>query len=548
MEINVKKEGIFPVKIVYAENAQNVENLLKERVVQVVAPNVSITRLEKGGKIVLDFGKELHGALRILVNEMQQDRSASKVRISLGESVAEAITPIGKDGANNYHSVRDGEYYLPWNSEFITSRTGFRFACIELIDSDYLEIACVIAETEMPVLERKGFFSSDDEILNQIAETAAYTATLCVQNDVIWDGIKRDRLVWMGDLHPEILTLSSLYGAIPQIKNCLEFIDLYFPHSWANSIPAYSAWWIVCLSEYFMMSADAEYVKKKIPYIHKILKAFDKIILEDGTVSYEKNELFIYEGNEFYFDWPTNFTEDSKIGWASLIKFAMDKASSLLTYYKEDSTLANKLSENIAKNPMFDSSFKQVEAFNLISGRKTAEEVKTTLLSGAGKGMTGFMGYYILTAAAACGGEKEILDMVKEYYGGMLSLGATSFWEDFDVEWLKDNPQAVDEMPCENRKNIHRDYGKFCYKQLRHSLCHGWTSGVYAFLMQTVLGITPLEPGYKKVRFAPNLIGLKRVEGTVPTPYGEIHVVSELVNGKIRSKIRVPVGIQIVKA
>ena len=66
--------------------------------------------------------------------------------------------------------------------------------------------------------------------------------------------------------------------------------------------------------------------------------------------------------------------------------------------------------------------------------------------------------------------------------------------------------------------------------------------------MQTVLGITPLEPGYKKVRFAPNLIGLKRVEGTVPTPYGEIHVVSELVNGKIRSKIRVPVGIQIVKA
>ena len=111
MEIYVKKEGIFPVKIIYTENAQNAEILLKERRVQIVAPNVSFARLEKGGRIVLDFGKEVHGRLRILVNEMQQDRAASKVRISLGESVAEAITPIGKDGANNYHSIRDGEYY-----------------------------------------------------------------------------------------------------------------------------------------------------------------------------------------------------------------------------------------------------------------------------------------------------------------------------------------------------------------------------------------------------------------------------------------------------
>ena len=78
------------------------------------------------------------------------------------------------------------------------------------------------------------------------------------------------------------------------------------------------------------------------------MEAFDKIILEDGSVSYEKNDLFIYEGNEFYFDWPTNFTEDSKIGWASLIKFAMEKASSLLTYFEEDCVLAEKLSMNIS--------------------------------------------------------------------------------------------------------------------------------------------------------------------------------------------------------
>lgn len=547
MEIRVKKEGIFPVKVIYADNAENIENLLNERPLQVVGPNKNFTKLKKGGRIVLDFGKEIHGCLRILVNEMQQDKNASKVRISVGESVVEAITPLGVNDAGNYHSIRDGEYYLPWNCDFTTTRTGFRFACIDLIDTDYLEIMCIVAETEMPLLERKGFFRSNDELLNKIADTAVYTATVCTQNDVVWDGIKRDRLVWMGDLHPEVMTLVSAYGAIPQLKNCLEFIDLYFPHSWANAIPAYSAWWIVCLIEYYMASGDSEYVKKKIPYIHKILECFDLIILDDGSVSYEKNKLFIYDGNEFYFDWPTNFTEDSKIGWASLIKYTMDKAAWLLERFNEDSSLAKKIGNNIAKNPMFDSKFKQVEAFNFLAGRKTAEKVKDMLVEGNGQGMTSFMGYYILTAAAKSGNEEEILQMIKEYYGGMLSMGATTFWEDFDVEWLKDNPQTIDEMPVEDKKNIHRDYGRFCYKQLRHSLCHGWAAGVYAFLTQTVLGITAVDAGYAKVKISPNLIGLSEVEGSVPTPYGDIWVKHTQVNGEIKTEMKIPAGIELVK-
>ena len=34
MEIRVKKEGIFPVKVIYADNAENIENLLKWDVVR----------------------------------------------------------------------------------------------------------------------------------------------------------------------------------------------------------------------------------------------------------------------------------------------------------------------------------------------------------------------------------------------------------------------------------------------------------------------------------------------------------------------------------
>ena len=51
-----------------------------------------------------------------------------------------------------------------------------------------------------------------DALLNRIIDTAAYTLKLNLQNGYIWDGIKRDRLVWSGDLHQEILLSMYLYG------------------------------------------------------------------------------------------------------------------------------------------------------------------------------------------------------------------------------------------------------------------------------------------------------------------------------------------------
>ena len=44
-----------------------------------------------------------------------------------------------------------------------------------------------------------GSFTCDDPLLNNIWKTAAWTVHLNMQN-YLWDGIKRDRLAWQGDL------------------------------------------------------------------------------------------------------------------------------------------------------------------------------------------------------------------------------------------------------------------------------------------------------------------------------------------------------------
>ena len=44
------------------------------------------------------------------------------------------------------------------------------------------------------------------------------------------------------------------------------------------------------------------------------------------------------------------------------------------------------------------------------------------------------MGYYVLKAKAKLGEYQDSLDIIRKYWGAMLDAGATTFWEDFDVE------------------------------------------------------------------------------------------------------------------
>ena len=128
----------------------------------------------------------------------------------------------------------------------------------------------------------------------------------------------------------------------------------------------------------------------------------------------------------------------------------------------------------------------------------------------------------------------------------MLSLGATTFWEDFDVRWLE-NAARIDELTPEGKVDIHAAYGQYCYSGYRHSLCHGWASGPTPWMSQYVLGVQVLEPGCRKVAIRPQLGDLQWVEGAYPTPYGNIWIRHEKnEDGSLRSAINAPHEVEIV--
>ena len=96
-------------------------------------------------------------------------------------------------------------------------------------------------------------------------------------------------------------------------------------------------------------------------------------------------------------------------------------------------------------------------------------------------------------------------------------------------------------------ERFHGAYGRFCYKGYRHSLCHGWASGVTPWLSENVLGVKILEPGCKKIKVEPHLGDLEWAKGTYPTPYGEI-IVSHVkqADGSIETTVDAPEEIEVL--
>lgn len=537
------RETLFPTRIVKLfGKVTNAEALLKEKPLQVNLNEPDCTVLEntedgESAGVLLDFGREINGAARIITVSSYSNKPAL-THITYGESAAEALSEIGYKNATNDHSVRDTDIFLPTLSDMTFNETGFRFLFIRLKGKDAkLSLKAVTAVSVYRDIPSLGSFCCDNETLNKIYDTAAYTCKLCLQN-YIWDGIKRDRLVWVGDMHPEMLTVRTVFGNIPLMAQTLDFIRNATPlPGWMNNMPTYSMWWMIIVRDWYFYTGDNVFLENNREYIISLSKQICSVVSDDGSDSIG-----------FYFlDWPTRDTEDGKYGSRALLVHALNAAAELSRYCNATNTadLCDKKAE-ILKNCEWSScGAKQTVAMIALAG--CCDEIKAAeeILEGSATGFSTFMSYYLLKAASKADITKT-LSALEEYYGAMLKLGATTFWEDFNIEWAKD-ASPIDEIPEDGKSDVHGDNGAFCYKGFRHSLCHGWSSAPTAFLAEEVLGIHIISAGCKKVEIKPNLGNLNWAKGTYPTPYGIITVkCKRLENDEIDSEWTAPKEIEVI--
>jgi hypothetical protein len=196
---------------------------------------------------------------------------------------------------------------------------------------------------------------------------------------------------------------------------------------------------------------------------------------------------------------------------------------------------------------MGHNNLKQAAALMTIAGiLDPAKACKQVIAVDGASRFSTFYGLYMLDALSMAGMYDQALEIALTYWGGMLDMGATTFWEDFNVEWMN-NTARLDEFTPEGMNDIHGSFGAYCYPSYRHSLCHGWSSGVTAWLSENVLGIKVIEAGCKTLKIEPHLGNLEWVEGSFPTPLGIVKVKhTKLANGKIETKVDAPEGIKII--
>ena len=516
-----RKEFYYAKRIIMTDGkVVGAENLLKNKddFVSFNGQNCCALKNENGKRasIIIDFGREMSGGVRIVTKDIKGGPNA-KVRLVFGESVSEAMSTIGdKKNPTNHHSPRDFEAMLSTLSTLDYGKTGFRFLKIELLGEDAeVSIKNIIGVCELPDIDRVGYVKTSAERLNEICETAFYTCQLNMQDGYILDGIKRDRLVWSGDLFSEILTILYTFGDVEHIPNSLRFLrETSGRDSWINNIPSYNAWWILNLCTYCKFTGKKDFFEENIDYVKFIVDEFDACVDADGEMDFKKTGKKC--GMEFFLDWPTVSTPDKVPGTALLLIYALDSLI-VLDYNDELTAKCVRIRRSLDKYIYTPTEAKQVIALQVLCGNRDAS-LTEKLERGGAKGVSTFMSYFILKALDLLGSEKAF-DIAKEYYGAMLDRGATTFWEDFNMDWLEGSGR-IDEVPKEGEKDLHGDYGAYCYIGLRHSFCHGWSSGVYPFTVEKLLGLDVKAPAYEKIALCP----AKGVEAKIPTPYGTVEV------------------------
>ncbi|PRP76929.1 hypothetical protein PROFUN_06207 [Planoprotostelium fungivorum] len=252
-----------------------------------------VANLSVGSSITLDFDKEVGGQIGFYVEE------GSIVRLSFTESPlyigpnSDRSTENGQDGFLELYVREQSQQFVPTDK----LRGGFRYLTIFAVT--YLELRDVILNiTFSPHVEDlkrySGYFYSDDDLLNRIWYSGAYTVQTCViasnegrrwpevsagwENDgavgirspVLTDAAKRDRTVWAGDLAVSIDTTVTSTGDMLAVRNSIDTLfaaqrDGLFP--WAGppisiyNSDTYHMWTLSAVHDDFIFSGDVTWLE-----------------------------------------------------------------------------------------------------------------------------------------------------------------------------------------------------------------------------------------------------------------------------------------------
>jgi hypothetical protein len=484
------------------------------------------TRDANSSWVLVDFGREVAGRLLLESGTAH----AVKLLASYGESEDEALSGQNYLGNFDLRVAPGGIVRGP--------KSGFRYAWLRFFGDDTEKsLRAIRVEGIAYPVEYKGSFRSSDATLNRIWEAGAYTAHLCMQ-DGVWDAAKRDRGWWAGDLDVAGPTIASAFGESKLLNET--FAKLIPPAGeHVNGIPSYSALWISALADLYRRTANPELLASRHDAVLTILARMDEEFDAQGR--------FVNKGHHWLFvDWSKDlfaFTPEAEEGTefamvrgyreGAWLLSQMGDAEHAAHYTARADELATGLRKQFADAHGSYGERWQMNALAVLAGvaePKDYAAIWQDSLSSANRAATQtispYFNAYVLDAMARMDRRADAVEWLRTYWGSMLDEGATSLWEAYDLHWPRQNPHKY--LEADGR------VGYFV------SLAHAWSSGPTAWMMDELLGVHALTPGYARATIRPDLAGLAWIEGAVPTPHGAIRV---SMHAAAKIEVELPAGI-----
>jgi Bacterial alpha-L-rhamnosidase 6 hairpin glycosidase domain/Bacterial alpha-L-rhamnosidase C-terminal domain len=570
-------------------------------------------RLASGGDrsqsplLTLDFGKDVGGTIRIHVagasatppqlhvcfSESQQYAATAP-----GDNSGEAAQAPGCDTANIWNGYPGQPYSYDSDSHTFTldpsklpatltdsqPRGGFRYATLFLDGPGWVDLGAVsldfgaAPQQPSPAAYQGWFLSSDDE-LNKIWYAGAYTVQLDTwmsdtakswpyapgesdhadsqvpyadpTKEVIFDGAKRDRAVWQGDLAVQAPVTYLSTDDTSAVDNSLSSLaaqqladgyvpaeSLVGPHNQdeIRTYGEYVTWFVYNQYQHWLYTGDRAYLDRWWPALTRATAWLESVRAQDpgGLIGFgDVNSCGHYGYSDCGHETYVNALYVRNLQEMALMATARGDAASATVYGSRATVVKNAVNDQLwdpavgayrLSREIPDAYPQDANATAALTGvadqgqarsamdylRRTSWSTYGALTVSPGTPNASIAPFYEplpsgfeasarLGLADPSGAQQTAgLDLIRTFWGHQLASdpGGT-FWEKADLSGQPGIAQFT-------------------------SLAHGWAAGPTVSLTDQVLGVQPTAAGFSSYAIEPTPGDLTWAQGRVPTPHGSI--------------------------
>ena len=364
-------------------------------------------------------------------------------------------------------------------------------------------------------------FSSSDPRLDRIWAVGLHTMRMCA-HETFEDCPHYEQMQYAGDTMITSQLAMFTTGDTRLTRQALHHFDWSrlsdgltqsrYPSRLVQVIPAWSLHWITCVKDYFLYSGDRATALELMPGMRAVLDWYRRHGDADGLPA----KLPYWNITDWCPWWPRGVVPGADEGATTIISaqfiHALDEVATLARHLKLDTEQAALSAEAERLRRVAHARFWS-EAEGLYFDRPGGPEVSQ------------YGNAWAIVAGLAGARERAILP---RRFPHDPQLAPGSFF------WWHTGFSALERCGCYDdlpkylgpwHESIGYGLSTFVEENSYwRSLCHAWSAHPVLEFQQRILGVTPAEPGFARIRVAPRRCGLTHAAGSVCTPHGLVCV------------------------